>query len=142
MSPTFTARDLELYFDSTYLPADMSIEKRVVMWKKWGVHVIYADCWEYYTDPKRHNRFSFDYARLIKNCHANGIAVYAWFELPYVSQDFAAANPQWQEKSASGGNLDRHLAFTVRDGDGSARMPAGRAEIRQPIYCAVMTGTA
>ncbi len=100
--PAFTSRDLELFFDSAYLPDNVSIEKRVQKWKQWGVRAIHADCWEMYTDPRTHERFPFDYARLIKNCHANGIAVYAWFELPLVTKDFFEAHPEWQEKTAAG----------------------------------------
>ena len=102
VTPAFTARDLELFFDSAYLTPNISIEKRVLMWKRWGVRAIHADCWEMYSDPKLGKRFPFDYARLIKNCHANGIAVYAWFELPYVTKDFFYGASGVARKTAAG----------------------------------------
>ena len=127
--PAFTARDIELFFDSAYL-LNTSIETRVKLWKKWGVRAIHADCWELYTDPKRHTRFTFDYTRLIKNCHANGIAVYAWFELPYVTKDFFAAHPEWQEKTAastpSGGTWRADFAMAME-------IPACRQAVLQYV---------
>jgi len=93
--PAFTAHDLELFFE----PGDrtsISIEKLVLEWKKWGVRAIHAGCWHFYSN------YTYDYDRLIRNCHANGIAVYAWLELPYVSRKFYEAHPEWHEKTAAG----------------------------------------
>ena len=40
--------------------------------------------------------------RLIEACHREGILVYAWFELPHVSERFWQDHPEWREKTASG----------------------------------------
>ena len=37
---------------------------------------------------------------MIAACHANGILVYAWLELPHVSEKFWDEHPQWREKTA------------------------------------------
>ena len=37
---------------------------------------------------------------LIDACHRNGIQVYAWFELPHVSEKFWDDHPEWREKTA------------------------------------------
>ena len=95
--PAFAQRDIELYYEPAFLSVrNISIEKLVLHWKRWGVRAIHAGCWDF------HTKYSYDYARLIKNCHANGIAVYAWFELPYVSEKFYLEHPEWHEKTASG----------------------------------------
>jgi hypothetical protein len=38
--------------------------------------------------------------KLIDACHRQAILVYAWLELPHVSERFWEANPQWREKTA------------------------------------------
>ena len=35
-------------------------------------------------------------------CHRNAILVYAWFELPHVSEKFWEQHPEWREKTALG----------------------------------------
>jgi len=37
--------------------------------------------------------------RLIAAAHREGIQVYAWLELPHVSEKFWAAHPEWREKT-------------------------------------------
>src|SRR5450759_4566202 len=55
--------------------------------------------------PFRTNRLwaFFDSAylkKLIEACHREGILVYAWFELPHVSEKFWADHPAWREQTA------------------------------------------
>ena len=38
--------------------------------------------------------------KLIEACHHEGIQVYAWLELPHVSEKFWADHPEWREKTA------------------------------------------
>ncbi len=40
--------------------------------------------------------------KLIEACHRNAILVYAWLELPHVSEKFWADHPEWREKTALG----------------------------------------
>jgi hypothetical protein len=37
---------------------------------------------------------------LIEACHREGILVYAWLELPHVSEKFWSAHPEWREQTA------------------------------------------
>ena len=37
---------------------------------------------------------------LIEACHREGILVYAWLELPHVSEKFWDEHPEWREKTA------------------------------------------
>ena len=39
-------------------------------------------------------------AGLIEACHRQGILVYAWLELPHVSEKFWSEHPEWREKTA------------------------------------------
>ena len=86
---------IELYFDPGLRPG-VSIEQLAVAWRRQGVRVIYAAAWEF--DPN----YTYDYERLLRVAHANGLLVYAWFELPQVSRTFWLRHPEWREVPAKG----------------------------------------
>jgi hypothetical protein len=91
-------RSTELYFDPG-LRTDISIEDLAVQWRKMGVRVVYAAAWVF------DRRYTYDYDRLIRVCHANGILVYAWFEFPQVTPAFWKDYPEWREVAAAGKTL-------------------------------------
>ncbi|HVN95070.1 MAG TPA: DUF2334 domain-containing protein [Syntrophorhabdaceae bacterium] len=91
-------RMIELYFDPG-LRTEVSIEDLAVLWRRMGVRAVYASAWVF--TPQ----YTYDYDRLIRVCHANGILVYAWFEFPQVSPLFWAEHPEWREKAAGGEKL-------------------------------------
>ncbi len=95
LQPVLRRDALELYFDPGYR-GTYSVEDLVKRWAANGVRAIHAAAWHFY--PK----FTYDYARLIELCHANGILVYAWIEPPQVSQQFWLLHPEWREKSFDG----------------------------------------
>jgi len=88
--PVAKRRDVEVYFDPGFRQ-DISIETLAKMWAANGVRAVHAGAWHFYA------RYTYDYERLIKVCHQNGIVVYAWFELPHVSEKFWNTYPQWRE---------------------------------------------
>ncbi|MGA2090381.1 MAG: polysaccharide deacetylase family protein [Endomicrobiales bacterium] len=83
----------EMYFDPGTRQF-ISIEKLVKLWRKYGINKIYAGGWHFY------DKYSYDYARLIKVCHENGVLVYCWLEPPMVNQRFWNKYPRWREKTA------------------------------------------
>lgn len=91
------------FFDSSYrLRADMDILAR--RWRKAGISAIHVAAWHYYeTDGDRDAWLR----QLIETCHRNAILVYAWIELPHVSEKFWNDHPEWREKTALLG--DAHL---------------------------------
>ena len=91
-------RSIELYFDPG-LRTEVSIEDLAVLWRRMGIRVVYASAWVF--SPQ----YTYDYDRLIRVCHANGILVYAWFEFPQVSPLFWAQHPEWREKAGAGDKL-------------------------------------
>ncbi len=95
LSPAIRRDALELYFDPGYRHA-VSIESLVKQWVNIGVRTIHAAGWHQY------QKYTYDYERLIRVCHANGILVYAWLEPPQVSQKFWTDHPEWREKNAAG----------------------------------------
>ncbi len=83
----------EAYFDPGYRQ-NISVEQLGRYWRKYGIRVIHVAAWHFY------DKYSYDYERLIRVAHQNGILVYAWFEWPHVSQKFWNQHPEWREKNA------------------------------------------
>ncbi len=83
---------LEVYFDPGFRHT-YSIEQLVKQWVQAGIRIVHVAGWHEY--PK----YTYDYERLIRLAHANGILVYLWLEPPQVSQKFWAEHPEWREKN-------------------------------------------
>ncbi len=83
---------LEVYFDPGFRHT-YSIEQLVRQWVNSGIRTVQVAGWHEY--PK----YTYDYERLIRLAHANGILVYLWIEPPQVSQKFWAEHPEWREKN-------------------------------------------
>jgi len=95
--PTQTT-SLWAFFDSAYrIRADVDyLAKR---WRAAGVGVLHVAGW-HTMDP---DTAQDEYLRkLIDACHRNAILVYAWLELPHVSEKFWVDHPEWREKTAAG----------------------------------------
>ena len=102
IEPPLTADGAEFYFDPGFRDRT-SLERLVLSWHAEGIRAVYAAAWHFY--PK----WTFDYDRLIRLCHQQGIAVYAWLELPEVSEKFWVEHPEWREKTVTG--LDAEIGW-------------------------------
>ncbi len=106
LHPLVRRENLQVYFE----PGDrktMSIEPLVEMWAELGVRAIHVASWHTY--PK----WTYDYDKLIKLCHANGILVYAWIEPPQVSKKFWDEHPEWREKNYKGEDLRASWRYPI-----------------------------
>jgi len=86
------------FFDSSYRSrADVDYLAR--RWREAGISALHVAAWHNTEpDPQRD-----EYVKsLIVACHRNAILVYAWLELPHVSEKFWADHPEWREKTAAG----------------------------------------
>ena len=92
LSPLLKRAGADVYFDPGYRQS-VSIERLAKMWKHWGVRTVHAAAWHFY------DKYTYDYARLIKVAHQEGILVDAWFEWPHVSERFWNQHPDWREKT-------------------------------------------
>ncbi|MEO8025875.1 MAG: hypothetical protein ABI823_05360 [Bryobacteraceae bacterium] len=103
LDPPFRSSRLWAFFDSSYrLRADP--EYLAARWRASGIAALQVAAWHYWeTEPERDAYL----AKLIEACHRNLIHVYAWFELPHVSEQFWRDHPEWREKTAIG--QDAHL---------------------------------
>ena len=90
------SRRLWAFFDSSYrLRADPDYLAR--RWRAAGFAALHVAAWHYFEpDPQRD-----EYLRALVNaCHRHGILVYAWLELPHVSEKSWDDHPEWREKTA------------------------------------------
>ena len=97
LHPVFRRDGLEMFFDPGFRSA-IPVESLVRRWVEHGVRVMYVGSWHEY------HSYTYDYDRLIRLCHENGILVHAWLEPPQISHKFWEEHPEWREKNALGGD--------------------------------------
>ncbi len=91
------------FFDSSYrLRADPAYLAR--QWRRAGIAALHVAAWHFYEPDAARGRYL---DALIEACHQQAILVYAWFELPHVSEKFWEDHPEWRERTALG--QDAHL---------------------------------
>jgi len=103
LEPPFRANRLWAFFDSSYRTR-ADLDYLAVRWRKAGIAALQVAAWHNFEPNPETDAFL---AKLVETCHREGILVYAWFELPHVSEKFWADHPEWREKTASG--QDAHL---------------------------------
>ena len=106
LGPLVRRENLEAFFDPG-LRANYSVEDLIKLWVRAGIRRIHVAGWHEY--PK----YTYDYARLIRLAHANGILVYAWLEPPQVSQKFWQNHPEWRERNYKGENVRPSWRYPV-----------------------------
>jgi uncharacterized protein YdaL len=98
LHPVVRRDALEMYFDPGFRSA-IPVESLVRRWVEHGVRAVYVGSWHDY------HTYTYDYERLIRLCHENGILVYAWLEPPQISHKFWEEHPEWREKNVYGQDL-------------------------------------
>jgi hypothetical protein len=63
-----------------------------------GISALQVAAWHFYDSDPENDAYL---KKLIEACHREGIQVYAWLEMPHVSEKFWADHPEWREKTAS-----------------------------------------
>jgi hypothetical protein len=96
VDPPLRSNRLWAFFDSSYrMRVDIDYFAR--RWRESGVSALHVAAWHFYdSDPDRDAYLR----RLIAACHREGVLVYAWLELPHVSEKFWNDHPEWREKTA------------------------------------------
>lgn len=97
-TPPLSTPRLEAFFDPG-LRQNESVEILAQRWRKAGIRAIHVATWHFYPS------YTFDYTRLISVCHKEGISVYAWLELPYLTKAFWQNHPEFREKNFRGKDL-------------------------------------
>ena len=92
----FQSAHLWAFFDSSYR-SRVDLDYLAPRWRKAGIAALHVAAWHHWESDAQ----SDDYLRrLIEACHRNSIQVYAWIELPHVSEKFWDQHPEWREKTA------------------------------------------
>jgi len=99
----FRSRRLWAFFDYSYRMR-VDLDYFAARWRKAGIAALHVAAWHFY-DPDAERDAYLN--RLIQACHRKGILVYAWIELPHVSEKFWQDHPEWREKTAL--QQDAHL---------------------------------
>ncbi len=92
----FQSRRIWAFFDSSYR-VHVDLEYFARRWRRAGIAALHVAAWHFFEPDEEQD----DYLRrLIAACHRNGITIYAWLELPHVSEKFWDDHPEWREKTA------------------------------------------
>jgi len=96
LTAPFRSSRLWAFFDSSYR-SRVDLDYFAPRWRQAGIAALHVAAWHYWeSDPQADEYLR----RLIDACHRNGIHVYAWVELPHVSERFWDQHPEWREKTA------------------------------------------
>ena len=123
----FHSRRLWAFFDSSYR-ARVDLDYFAARWRAAGIGALQVAAWHYWErDPQ-----GDEYLRaLIEACHRNAIQVYAWLELPHVSEKFWDQHPEWREKTAllQDAKLDWRKLVNLTNRDAFAAVSAGARDL-------------
>jgi hypothetical protein len=102
-TPKYRSKDLWAFFDWSYRTR-VDLDHFAELWRKSGISALHVAAWHFNEpDPDRDEYLR----RLITACHRRAILVYAWLELPHISEQFWSDHPEWREKT--GLLQDAHL---------------------------------
>ena len=111
------------FFDYSYrMRADSDFLAR--RWREAGIAAIHVAAWHFYEPDAWRDEYL---RKLIEACHRQGVLVYAWLELPHVSEKFWDEHPQWREKTAilQDAHLDWRKLMNLANPDCSRAAEAG-----------------
>ena len=96
LDPPLASRRLWAFFDSSYR-SRADVEYLARRWRRSGIAALQVAAWHNFEPDAERDQYLRD---LIRACHRNAILVYAWLELPHVSERFWNDHPEWREKTA------------------------------------------
>jgi len=97
METPFRSSRLWAFFDSAYR-SRVDLDYFAARWRQAGISALQVAAWHFFERDAGGDEYL---RKLIDACHRQGITVYAWLELPHVSEKFWADHPQWREKTAT-----------------------------------------
>jgi hypothetical protein len=111
----FRSGRLWAFFDGAYR-SRVDLDYFAARWRKAGISALQVAAWHYWDRDPQQNEYL---KHLIEACHKQGILVYAWLELPHVSDKFWGDHPEWREKTAllQDAQLDWRKLMNLTDRD-------------------------
>ncbi len=128
-APPFHGNRLWAFFDYAYR-ARVDVNWFAKRWHASGIAALQVAAWHFYEpNPER----DLYLKALIEACHREGVLVYAWLELPHVSEQFWAQHPAWREKTAlqQDAQLDWRKLMNLADPDCAAAVSTGVGKLAQ-----------
>ncbi len=127
--PPFRGNRLWAFFDYAYR-ARVDVTWFAKRWHASGIAALHVAAWHFYEpDPERDAYLK----ALIEACHREGVLVYAWLELPHVSERFWAEHPEWREQTAllQDAQLDWRKLMNLADPACAAAVRSGVGKLTQ-----------
>jgi hypothetical protein len=127
LDPLFRSTKIWAFFDSSYR-LRVDLDYFAARWRAAGISALHVAAWHFYDSDPENDAYL---RRLIAACHAQGILVYAWLELPHVSDKFWAAHPEWREKTAvlQDAQLDWRKLMNLTNRDCFAAVASGVVDL-------------
>jgi hypothetical protein len=115
MEPPFRSARTWAFFDSAYR-SRVDLDYFAARWREAGIAALHVAAWHFFEPGTESDSYL---KRLIEACHREGILVYAWLELPHVSEKFWDDHPEWREKTAvlQDAQLDWRKLMNLNDRD-------------------------
>ncbi|HYZ87130.1 MAG TPA: hypothetical protein VE621_22125, partial [Bryobacteraceae bacterium] len=115
LEPPVVSRRLWAFFDSSYR-SRVDVEYFATKWRQTGIAALHVAAWHYWEPDAERDAFL---RKLVEACHRNGVLVYAWLELPHVSERFWMEHPEWREKTAllQDAHLDWRKLMNLQNAD-------------------------
>jgi hypothetical protein len=123
MPVPFRSSRLWAFFDYSYRTR-VDLDYFAARWSKAGISGLHVAAWHFYEPDAGRDAYL---KQLIEACHRTGILVYAWLELPHVSEKFWQDHPEWREKTAvlQDAHLDWRKLMNLNNRDCSRAVAAG-----------------
>jgi hypothetical protein len=123
----FHSSRLWAFFDSAYR-SRVDLDYFAARWRSAGISALHVAAWHFFEPNPQQDRYL---RTLIEACHRQGILVYAWLELPHVSEKFWADHPEWREKTAvlQDAQLDWRKLMNLANRDCSRAVAAGGRDL-------------
>ena len=97
LNPPFRGARTWAFFDYSYRTR-VDLDYMASRWRQAGIAALHVSAWHFHDpDPTRDDYLK----RLIEACHREGVLVYAWLELPHVSEAFWRDEPDCREQTAA-----------------------------------------
>ena len=125
LEPPLASRRLWAFFDDGVHGPMPDPDRVAAEWRRSGIAAVHVAAWNNFEAGEENDACL---RRLIEACHRHLIQVYAWLELPHVSQKFWNEHPQWREKTAKlqDARVDWRLLMNLTD-------PACAAQVRRGV---------
>lgn len=96
LAPPFRSGRLWAFFDRSYRTR-VDLDYFAARWRAAGIAALHVAAWQFHDADAERDAYL---RRLMEACHREGVLVYAWLELPHVSDKFWNDHPEWREKTA------------------------------------------